>query len=102
VRRSKIGLMGEQGGSMEKLITKLNLVDVKTLFEFMRLSKGAEVSTHPQPVKLDLLLVDLKLDGPATYLSWSCRIKGFLAGRNLEGFLTGEEEPRQDTARWNE
>jgi hypothetical protein len=53
-------------------------------------------------VKLDLPPVDLKLDGPATYLRWLCRIKGTLVERNLEKFLTGEEEPRQDTAGWNE
>jgi hypothetical protein len=50
----------------------------------MRMSKGAEVSTHPQLVKLDLPPTDLKLDKSATYLSWLRRIKGALAGRNLE------------------
>jgi hypothetical protein len=39
--------MDEQGGSMEKLIAKLDPTDVKTLFELMRMSKGAKVSTHP-------------------------------------------------------
>jgi hypothetical protein len=97
-----VRLMDEQDGPIEKLIAKLDLVDVKTLFELMRMSKGAEVSTHPQSVKLDLPPVDLKFDGPATYLSWSRRIKGALAGRNLKGFLTGEnKEPKQDTIRWN-
>jgi hypothetical protein len=37
-----VGLMCEQGGSMEKIIAKLDLVDVKTLFELMRMSKGTE------------------------------------------------------------
>jgi hypothetical protein len=32
--------MGEQSGSMEKHIAKLDLADVKTLFEFIRMSKG--------------------------------------------------------------
>jgi hypothetical protein len=45
--------------------------------------------------------LDLKLNGLATYLSWSRQIKGALAGRNLEGFLTGEEESRQSNAKWN-
>jgi hypothetical protein len=95
--------MDEQGGPMEKVIAKLDSSDVKTLFELMRMSKGAEVSTHPQSVKLDLPPVDLKLDGLATYLIWSRRIKGALAGRNLEGFLTGEnEKPKQDIIGWNE
>jgi hypothetical protein len=90
-----VKLMDEQGGPMEKLIAKLDPADVKTLFELMRMSKGAEVSTHPQSVKLDLPPVDLKLDGPATYLSWSRRIKCALAWRNLEGFLTREnDEPK--------
>jgi hypothetical protein len=95
--------MDEQGGPMEKLIAKLDPADVKTLFELMRMSKEAEVSMYPQSVKLDLPPIDLKLDGPTTYLSWSRRIKGALAGRTLEGFLTGEnEEPKQDTIGWNE
>jgi gag-polypeptide of LTR copia-type len=77
----------------------LDLEDVETLLELMRMSKGAKVSIHPQLVKLDLPFVDLKLDGLTTYLSWSRRVKGALVGRNLEGFLMGEEEePRQDTA----
>jgi hypothetical protein len=99
VRRSKVELMGEQGSSTEKLIAKLDLANVKILFELMRMSKGVEVSTHPQPVKLDLQPVNLKLDGPTTYLSWSHPIKGALEGRNLKGFLIGEEEQRQDTHR---
>jgi hypothetical protein len=100
---TQVRLMDEQGGPMEKLIAKVDPADVKILFEMMRMLKGAEVLTHPQSVKLDLPPVDLKLDGPATYLSWSLRIKGALAGRNLEGFLTREnEEPKQDTIGWNE
>lgn len=42
-------------------------------------------------MKLDLPLVDLKLDGPATYLSWSRRIEAALVGKKLEGYLTGDE-----------
>jgi hypothetical protein len=64
-----VRLMDKQGGPMEKLIAKLDPADVKTLFELMRMSKGAEISMHPQSVKLDLPSVDLKLDGPTTYLS---------------------------------
>jgi hypothetical protein len=97
-----VGLMGEQGGSMEKVIAKLDPIDVNTLFEHTRMSKGAEVSIHSQSVKLDLPPMDLKFDGPAIYLSWSRRIKGALIGRNLKEFLTGEkEEPRQNTVGWN-
>jgi hypothetical protein len=93
--------MEVQGGLMEKLIAKLDPEDVGTLLELMRISKRAEVSTHPQSVKLDLPLVDLKLNGPVTYLSWSRRIKNALARRNMEGFLMGKES-RRDTAGWNE
>jgi hypothetical protein len=49
--------MGEQVGSMKKLIVKLDSADMKTLFELMRMSKRAETSTHPQLVKLDLPLI---------------------------------------------
>lgn len=84
---------------MEKLIEKLDPKDVKTLIKLMR---GADVSTHPQSIKLDLPPMDLKLEGPTTYLSWSCRIIGALAGRNLEGYLIGEKvEPGKDTDEWN-
>jgi hypothetical protein len=79
---------------MEKFIAKLDSTDVKTLFELMRTLKETEVSMHSQSVKLDLSPADLKLDGPATYLSWSRKIKGALVGRNLEEFLTGEEQPK--------
>lgn len=74
-------------GSMEKLIEELDPADVKTLLELIRMLKG-DSSTHPHPVKLDLPPVELKLDGPTTYLSWLHRVKGALAGRNLEGYLT--------------
>jgi hypothetical protein len=89
-----VGLMEAQGGPMEKLIAKLDPEDVRMLFELTRMSKGAEVSTHSQPVKLDLPPMDLKFDGLATYLSCSRRFKSALAGRNLEGFLMGEAESR--------
>jgi hypothetical protein len=89
---TRVRLIDKQGRPMEKLIAKLDPTDVKTLFELMRMSKGAKVSTHSQSVKLDLPPVDLKLDGPTTYLSWSRQIKGALVGRNLEGFLIGKEE----------
>lgn len=84
---------------MEKLIEKLDPEDVKTLIKLMR---GADVSTHAQSIKMDLPPVDLKLKGPTTYLSWSCRIMGALAGRNLERYLTGEKvEQGKDTDEWN-
>jgi hypothetical protein len=65
----------------KKLIAKLDPTDVGTLFELMRMSKGVEISTNPQPVKLDLPSVDLKFDGSTTYLNWSRRVNSALAGR---------------------
>ena len=38
----------------------------------------------------------MKLDGSATYLSWSRRVKYTLEGKDLEGYLTGgKEEPAE-------
>lgn len=48
---------------------------MKTLLELMKMSKG-EGSTCSQPMNVDFLPVDLKLEGLATYLSWSRRFKG--------------------------
>ena len=50
----------------------------------------APVESKPKPVKLDLQSVEIKLDGPATYLSWSYRVKRALEGKNLDGYITGE------------
>ena len=76
---------------MEKLFGKLK-AEASTVI----------TGTQQQPPRLELLPVDLKLDGPATYLSWSRRITGALAGRGLEGYLTGEEKEPVDptTAEW--
>jgi hypothetical protein len=55
-------------------------------------------SAHSQTMMLDLPLIDLKLDGPATYLSWSRRIKAVLVGKKLDGYLTGAKaEPVGDS-----
>jgi hypothetical protein len=56
-----------------------------------------------QAMKLDLSSVDLKLDGPAMYLSWSHRIKTVLAGKRLDGYLTGAKaEPASDSVEEDE
>ncbi|XP_020263960.1 uncharacterized protein LOC109839912 isoform X2 [Asparagus officinalis] len=82
---------------MEEIIKKLNPADVSTLMQLMRLSAG-ESATRPL-AKLELPPIDLKLDGPATYLSWSRRVRYTLAGWNLEGYLTGEKaEPAEGAA----
>ena len=50
--------------------------------------------TQPPP-KLELLLVNFKLDGPAMYLSWSYQIMGALARRGLDGYVTVTEEEKE-------
>jgi hypothetical protein len=49
---------------MKNLIAKLDLVDVKILLEFMRMSKEANVLIHPQSVKLDFSPVKSLMDQP--------------------------------------
>jgi hypothetical protein len=45
---------------------------------------------------VEVPIVDLKLDGPWTYLNWSKIVRCTLANRNLEGYLTGERvEPAE-------
>ena len=90
---------------MEKLFGKLDEDDVKLLLKLVKGAEGSSsmaISGTLQPPRLELLPVDLKLDGPATFLSWSRRISGALAGRGLEGYLTGEEKEPADkeTAEW--
>ena len=50
--------------------------------------------TQPPP-KLELLLVNFKLDGLAMYLSWSYQIMGALARRGLDGNVTVTEEEKE-------
>ncbi|XP_020245089.1 uncharacterized protein LOC109823214 [Asparagus officinalis] len=83
---------------MEGIIKKLNPEEISTLIQLMRLSAG-ESSTKPQPKKVELPPINVKLDGPATYLSWSRRVKYTLTRRSLEGYLTGEKtKPAEDSA----
>ncbi|KAF9672574.1 hypothetical protein SADUNF_Sadunf11G0056300 [Salix dunnii] len=74
---------------MEEIVKKLDPVELATLMQFMRMSMG-ESATRPPSVKVELSPIDLKLDGPATCLNWSRRVRYTLTGRNLEGFLTGD------------
>ncbi|XP_020240779.1 uncharacterized protein LOC109819453 [Asparagus officinalis] len=85
---------------MEEIIKKLNPAEVSTLMKLMKLSAG-ESATKPSK-KLELPTIDLKLDGPNTYLSWSRRVRYILAGRNLEGYLTGEVTEPEDSERRDE
>ena len=80
---------------MDDVFSKLNEDEVKTLVKYMKqaeiVASGGVTGMQPPP-RLELLPVEFKLDGPATYLSWSRRIIGALAGRSLDGYLTGEEK----------
>ncbi|XP_020271633.1 uncharacterized protein LOC109846798 [Asparagus officinalis] len=83
---------------MEEIIKKLNSQEISTLMQLMRLSAG-ESSTKPPPKKVELPPIDVKLDGPTTYLYWSRRVRYTLAGRSLEGYPTGEKtEPVEGSA----
>ena len=79
-------------------------LDPEVLKVLVGLIQGANVTASGRDslnVKLDLPQVELKLDGPATYLSWSGRIEAALKGRKLEGYLTGDE-PASGTAQADE
>ena len=87
---------------MGEVLSRLNEDEVKTLVKYIKQAEivaiGGMMGTQP-PTRLELLPVDLKLDGPATYLSWSRQIMGALAGRDFDGYLTGEEkEPPVNTS----
>ncbi|KAJ6802344.1 uncharacterized protein M6B38_194815 [Iris pallida] len=56
---------------MEEIIKKLDPTEVATLMKLMKMSAG-ESTTRTSP-KLELPSIDLKLDGPTTYLSWPRR-----------------------------
>jgi hypothetical protein len=75
---------------MDIIFKKLGEEKMKVLIRFMKTSE-TPTSTQP-PIKLDLPPVDIKLDGPRTYLSWSRRITCVLGGKRLDGFLTGKEK----------
>jgi hypothetical protein len=47
---------------MKNLIAMLDLIDVKILFEFTRMSKKVDISIHPKSVKLDLSPVKSLMD----------------------------------------
>jgi hypothetical protein len=72
---------------------RIGKIDPEVLKVLVGLIQGTNVSTRTiasastqVQVKLDLPLIDLKLDGLATYLSWSRRIEAALVGKRLELF----------------
>jgi hypothetical protein len=52
--------------------------------------RQAHVESKSKPIKIDLQSVEIKLDGSVTYLSWSCRVRRGLEGKNLDGYIIGE------------
>jgi hypothetical protein len=91
---------------MEEIIKKLSAVEVKTLMKLMKLSAmiGEGLgSAHSQTMKLGLPPVDLKLDEPVMYLSWSRRIEAALVGKRLDRYLIGvKAEPMGDNVEEDE
>jgi hypothetical protein len=77
---------------------------------FMRAFSAASSVNAPKPApalapapRVELPPIDVKLDGPASYLSWSRRVRYTLVGRRLEGYLTGAiTEPDEGTPAWEE
>ena len=99
--------MAEEGSGkgknpMEEVLGKLTTSEISML---MRAFSVAASESAPRPVqRVELPPVDTKLDGPASYLSWSRRVKYTLAGNDLEGYLMGDKvEPTEGTpcrAKW--
>jgi hypothetical protein len=50
----------------------------------------APIESKSKPIKVDLQPMEIKLDGPTTYLSWSCHVRRALEGKNLDKYITGE------------
>jgi hypothetical protein len=83
--------MAEEGKNpMEGVMTKLSAIELQML---MRAFSVAASESTPRPVqRIDLPLLDRKLDGSASYLSWSRRVKYTLEGKDLEGYLIGDKK----------
>jgi Retrotransposon gag protein len=95
--------MAEEGKNpMEEVMAKLSATELQML---MRAFSVAASESTPRPVqRIDLPLLDRKLDGPASYLSWSRQVRYTLEGKDLEGYLTGDKnEPAEgspERAEW--
>jgi Retrotransposon gag protein len=67
----------------------------------MRAFSVAASESTPRPVqRIDLPLLDRKLDGPASYLSWSRRVRYTLESKDLEGYLTGDKREPAEVLDW--
>ena len=81
---------------MKEALEKLSGDEIAML---MRAFSFASSDRTPAPApRVELPPINVKLDGPASYLSWSCRVRYTLVGRKLEGYLTGAiTEPAEGT-----
>jgi hypothetical protein len=73
----------------QKNCAKLTLDEMTIMVRALTVHQ-APVESKPKPIKVDLQSVEIKLDGPAMYLSWSCWVRRALEGKNLDGNITGE------------
>ena len=97
------------GLAMKEALEKLSGDEIAML---MRAFSFASSDTAPKPTpapapapapRVELPPIDVKLDGPASYLRWSRRVRYTLVGRKLEGYLTGAvTEPVEGTPVWDE
>jgi hypothetical protein len=78
--------MAEEGKNpMEGVMAKLSATELQML---MRAFSVAASESTPRPVqRINLSLLDRKLDGPASYLRWSRRVR-----YTLEGYLIGDKK----------
>jgi hypothetical protein len=96
--------MAEEGKNpMEGVMAKLSATELQML---MRAFSVAASESTPRPVqRIDLPMLVRKLDGSASYLSWSRRVKYTLEGKDLEGYLTGDKNESAEgspaRAEWN-
>jgi hypothetical protein len=92
---------------MKEVFVKLSVDEIAA---FMRAFSAASNVNAPKPapaptlaLRVELPPIDVKLDGPVSYLSWSRRVRYTLVGRRLEGYLTGAiTEPDEGTPTWEE
>jgi hypothetical protein len=87
---------GKGKNPMEDILRKL---DVSKISMLMRAFSVAATEGAPRLVlRVELPMVDTKLEEPTSYLSWSRRVRYTLVKKDLKGFLTGEKaEPAEGT-----
>jgi hypothetical protein len=80
--------MGENGG-IEQVLGEL--VELLTAKKDEAPSSSKEIVPHVKVVqKLELMPIDIKLEGIKNYLAWSRRALLLLKAKKLEGFVNGE------------